>query len=109
MATWKPSKQQAREFAQKMQDPEFAKEYYERKAKRAEKRRANSNYDYSSAGGYYVPTEIQYLTAMQLLQSNELDNNIKEACNQVIYGYTNKEKIHHDYIHIINQFARKNY
>ncbi len=109
MKTWKPSKQQAREFAQKMQDPEFAKEYYERKAKRAEKRRANSNYDYSSAGGYYIPTEIQYLTAMQLLQKNDIDDITKEACNKVIYGYTTKEKIHHDYIHIINQFTRKNY
>lgn len=30
----------------------------------------------------------------------------KEACNMVLYGYSCKEKVHHDFIHLINEYIR---
>ncbi len=49
---WRPSKPARREFAQNMQNPDFANQYYARKEEKAEKRRASSKFDYASAGGY---------------------------------------------------------
>ncbi len=77
---WKPSKSQRRQFAEKMQDPEFAEAYYRRKEERAEKQRAASNYDYSSAGGYYVPTSEQNKVAFIVL-SREHDTILVEVQN----------------------------
>jgi len=54
MRKWKPTKAQRKEFAQKMQDPEYEKAYLQRKEKRAASRRKNSDYDYSSAGGLTI-------------------------------------------------------
>ena len=102
---WKPSKRQRREFAEKMQDSEFARAYLERKEKRAEHRRATSAYDYETAGGYYVPTELQYKAALTLGAMTK-DLKVKEACNWVLYGYDSKERVHHDYIHVVNEFIR---
>lgn len=104
---WRPSATQRKEFAIKMQnDPEYAKAYNERKRKREEKRRAESKYDYNSAGGYYIPTREQHDAAWELLD-NTMDSDIQDSCNQVIFGYTCKEKIFHDHIHVINEFRRK--
>lgn len=105
MRKWKPNKTQRREFAEKMKDPEFARAYYERKEKRAEKRRANSQFDYESAGGYYIPTKAQFDAATELSLS-KCTIEQKTACNEVIFGYLNKEKVHHDFIHIVNEYIR---
>ena len=105
MKTWRPSKAKRREFAIKMQDPEFSRLYYERKEKRTERRRNSSRFDYESAGGNYLPTKQQYdfcETNKQLFVSMEA----KEACDMVIYGYNEGERIHHDYIHIVNELIR---
>ena len=107
MYRWKPSKSQKRQFAEKMQDPEFAKAYYRRKEERADKQRATSNYDYSSAGGYYVPTSEQNKVAFIVL-SREHDTILVEAANMVTFGYSTNTKIHHDYIHVINEYRRNN-
>jgi len=104
---WRPSKSQRKEFAIRMQDPDERSAYEERKEAKAEKRRANSSFNYNSAGGNYVPTEFQYKSAIKLLGNNNLTSEQKDACNQVMYGYDCKEKIHHDYIHIINELERK--
>lgn len=111
MRRWKPSKAQAREFAQRMQnDPEYAAAYNARKAAREEKRRASSQFNYNSAGGFYVPTRHQYEAAMQLLNGGltvaATTSDEEDACNQVIYGYTCREKVHHDMIHIVNDLYR---
>jgi hypothetical protein len=98
---WKPSKTAKREFAQNMQNPEFLAAYYGRK--RAEKRRSLSSFDYETAGGNFVPTKIQYDFAMSHSYENDAE---KTAFDMVVYGYGCKEKIHHDYIHIINEKMR---
>jgi hypothetical protein len=104
---WKPSKTARREFAQKMQnDVDFANAYNERKVQKAEKRRSTSQFDYEKAGGYYIPTKIQYDFAMSYDANGSAY--IQDALSQVISGYSLQSKIHHDNIHIINELMRKN-
>ena len=103
---WKPSKSAKRAFAEKMQsDNDFARAYNQRKQMKSEKRRASSSFDYDSAGGYYTPTQAQYDGATRLMYSNPTPEQ-ENACNMVMYGYTCKEKVHHDHIHIINEYIR---
>jgi len=102
---WKPSASQRREFAQRMQNPEEKAAYEKAKEDKAAKKRAGSKFDYYSAGGNYVPTQSQYhfvMTHMELFNTSEEIN----AANQIMYGYINNEKIHHDYIHIVNEKIR---
>ena len=104
---WRPSKTARREFAQKMNnDPEFAQAYNDRKAARDDKRRSGSQFDYKSAGGNYVPTKAQHDAAFRHL-TTDLTSEQVDACNQVIYGYSCSEKVHHDFIHIVNELTRK--
>lgn len=106
---WKPSKSQRREFAEKMNnDADFAASYYQRKEDRAVKRRAGSQFNYSSAGGNYVPTKIQYDFAFKFLAELELTNEQKDACNIVISAFSMNDRTHHDYIHIVNELIRSN-
>jgi hypothetical protein len=103
---WKPSASQRKEFALKMQDPEEAAAYSQRKEARAEKRRSTSKYDYLTAGGSYIPTLQQHnfvFDNMHLFQTVEET----EAANQILYGYSCQEKISHDHIHIVNEKMRK--
>lgn len=102
---WKPSKSQSREFAKKMENESFRKAYYEKKEKYAQKRQQGSVFDYESAGGSYAPTTIQYNAAYELLNSNPTRAEI-EACNFVIAGYLDGSKVHHDYIHMVNEYIR---
>ena len=105
---WKPSKSAKKEFAIKMQnDTEFANAYNERKFKKAEKRRAGSDFDYNSAGGEYVPTAIQHEYAMMFVSSKDLTKDQEFACNVVISGFSCNDKVHHDYIHVVNDMIRK--
>lgn len=102
---WKPSKSQRREFAIKMQDPDEKAAYEAKKEEKAQKRRATSSFDYNKAGGNYVPTEEQFnfcLSNMHLFITPEEIN----AANWVMSGYTCNEKVHHDYIHIVNEKRR---
>jgi hypothetical protein len=103
---WRPSASAKREFAQKMNsDVEFANAYKQRKLDKAIKRRSESQFDYDKAGGNYVPTRDQYdfcMSHMPLFTTSEQ----KYAANQVIYGFSCSEKVHHDYIHIVNEVRR---
>ena len=104
---WKPSKAQKREFAEKMQNPEFAQAYNQRKEDKAKKRREGSKFDYNSAGGMYIPTREQHdfcFANMHLFVTNEEI----EAMNMVMSCYSINEKCHHDYIHIVNEKRRSN-
>lgn len=104
---WKPSKSQKRAFAQRMEnDPDYAKEYNQRKEKRAKKKRAGSKYDYETAGGEYVPTQAQHDYAMFDRSANKTDEH-SIACNMVASAYVCNEKCHHDYIHIVNELMRE--
>jgi len=102
---WRPSKTQRREFAEKMQnDDDFANEYNKRKKERAEKRRSKSLFNYESAGGHYVPTKTQYdfcFNNLSLFNDNEIT-----SANLVMSGYLMGEKVHHDYIHVVNEKIR---
>lgn len=104
MKTWKPSKKQKREFAEKMQNPEFAAAYYERKRQREEKRRSNSKFDYNSAGGYFAPSILQVRAAKGLLNSD--NEELRNAAEAIYNADLNASKVHHDYIHIINEWLR---
>ncbi len=102
---WRPSASQRRAFADKMNDPEARAAYEKRKAEKDSKRKSTSKFDYSTAGGSYVPTKDQYDFVMQNKDKFVNPEEI-EAMNQVLYGYTTNEKIHHDHIHIVNDKLR---
>jgi hypothetical protein len=102
---WKPSAAQRKAFAEKMKNPIERHEYEKKKELNAEKRRSTSKFDYSSAGGNYIPTKAQYDFAMKNMEIFKSEDE-KFAANQVIYGYTTNEKIHHDNIHIVNEKMR---
>lgn len=105
---WKPSKTQRREFAEKMQDEDFANQYYLNKTIKAENRRKTSEFDYNTAGGFYIPTNNQYKSAIAFLNESgtKLSTKQIEGCNNVIFGYSCNEKVHHDNIHIVNELIR---
>lgn len=103
---WKPSKSQRRAFAEKMSDPAEQAAYYQIKEDKATRRRAGSSFDYGSAGGEYVPTEAQYKFTMSF--EGDCTREQREAFNMVQYGYNCKEKVHHDFIHIVNELIRHN-
>jgi len=103
---WKPTKAQKCEFAERMAtDTAYREAYHQRKEQRAEIRRSTSKFDYQTAGGEYIPTESQNKAAFELLNLNPTPEQ-KEACNMVLYGYSCKEKVHHDFIHPINEYIR---
>lgn len=102
---WKPNKTQKKEFAIRMQDPDEKQAYLDRKMDRADRKRSDSEFNYESTGGFYIPTKIQYDFVMEHadLFTDRYENN---AANDVVYGYTCQEKIHHDSIHIVNEKIR---
>lgn len=110
---WKPNAAQKKAFAELMADPVQKAEYLQNKTnKQAKKRIANnktSQFDYSTAGGMYIPTKIQYDKSLEILGSRNVSDALRDACDQVFYGYINKMKIHHDHIHIINEKIRESY
>ena len=102
---WKPSASQRKAFAQRMSDPEERIAYEKRKEEKLIKKRSGSRFDYNTAGGKYIPTKNQYefvLDHPNLFKTTEE----QEAVNEIIYGYINNEKVHHDYIHIVNEKFR---
>ncbi|HRR53248.1 MAG TPA: hypothetical protein P5301_07285 [Bacteroidales bacterium] len=104
---WKPSKAQRREFAIRMaNDEEYRNAYYKRKEEREAKRRESSKFDYKTAGGEYIPTKAQYNAAFQFLYNNDLSEEESDACNMVVNGYICNMKVHHDFIHIVNELIR---
>jgi hypothetical protein len=104
---WKPSKSQRRAFAERMKDPAEQQAYEARKTDKATKRRAGSKFDYASAGGEYLPTKQQHDFALTYMQSgNTLTSEQEDALNQVMYGYSCQEKVHHDSIHVCNELMR---
>ena len=103
---WKPTQAQRREFAERMAtDTAYSDSYYQRKKKVAEKKRSASKFDYQTAGVEYIPTESQFKAAFDLLNLNPTAEQ-KEACNIVWYGDSCEEKVHHDFIHLINEDIR---
>jgi len=102
---WKPSAAQRRAFAEKMQIPEEAAAYEQRKTDKANKRRSTSQFDYEKAGGSYVPTKEQHDFC---INHYELFASVNEqaAANDVMYGYSCSEKVHHDSIHVVNEKRR---
>lgn len=106
---WRPSKSQARAFAERMtNDPEFAAAYEARKEAKADKRRANSAFSYDSAGGRFVPHKYQNQTACQMLYgSAKLTAEEDEAARRVTSGFACNERVHHDQIHIVNEWDRR--
>lgn len=103
---WRPSRKQRQEFAERMaNDTAYRDAYYERQEQKAAKKRSTSKFEYRTAGGEYTPTEAQNKAAFELSKLNSTEEQ-REACNMVLYGYSSGEKVHHDYIHIINEFIR---
>lgn len=101
---WKPSKSAKREFANNMKDENFAADYYAKKEAKENNRRSKSMFDYKSAGGNYIPTNSQHEFC---LNNYNLFTVIEQiSANEVMYGYSNNEKINHDHIHIVNEKMR---
>lgn len=105
---WKPSRSQRAAFAAKMQNPDEKAAYEARKQAKADKLTAGSKFDYASAGGEYVPTLHQYEQAVKFMGSSQLTPEQFDACTMVMSGYSSNERIHHDYIHIVNELIRAN-
>lgn len=105
---WKPNASQRKAFAQRMQNPEEKAAYEQSKRDKAEKRRSSSQFEYETAGGNYKPTQHQYLTAMKMLKNDNLSMEQSTAASVVIFGYSCNDKVHHDYIHIVNEWGRSN-
>ena len=103
---WKPSASQKKAFAEKMKDPEEQAAYLQRKEDRAEKRRAGSRFNYSTAGGNYMPTEGQYKEALRFIGKGDLTQEQFNACNIVMSAWVCQEKCHHDQIHVVNELTR---
>ena len=105
---WKPSASQRRAFAERMKDPSEQAAYDARKAAKAEKRRSSSKFDYNTAGGSYVPTKEQHDFCMWNWPA-DLTNEQNAARDMVLMGYSCGQKVHHDYIHIVNELRRNNH
>lgn len=103
---WRPNASQRRAFAEKMKDPQEQQAYNDRKEARAASRRAGSSFDYTTAGGSYVPTRAQHDYAVFDRSMNETGEH-DDACNMVASAFACNEKVHHDYIHIVNELIRK--
>jgi hypothetical protein len=88
-----------------MKDPDEQLAYDQRKIDKANKRRSTSSFNYESAGGNYIPTKIQYDFCFKNFHLF-LTQDEKAAANEVMYGYSCNEKIHHDYIYIVNEKIR---
>lgn len=102
---WKPSASQRREFAEKMKDPAQHAAYIQRKNDRADKKREGSKFNYSTAGGNYIPTRNQADFVSKHMELFKTPQEI-DAANMVLYGYDANEKVHHDNIHIVNDKMR---
>jgi hypothetical protein len=89
-----------------MKDPAEQAAYQERKTEKANKRMATSSFGYESAGGMYVPTREQHDFAV-FNRPSGLTSDEETAFNMVAYGYSCGEKVHHDHIHIVNEYRRK--
>lgn len=103
---WRPSKTQRREFAIRMQDQVEKEAYNQRQKEKADKRRSGSRFDYKSAGGNYIPTKAQHDFCFS---HSDMFETIDEqaARNDILFGYSNREKCHHDQIHIVNEKIRR--
>jgi hypothetical protein len=104
--TWKPTAAQKKAFAEKMQNETLKKEYESKKEAKQIKRRATSKFDYATAGGEFIPTKKQYMTAFRLLQIDTATIEQLDAARMVVDAYISKTTTHHDNIHIINEFLR---
>lgn len=102
---WKPNATQRAAFKAKMSNPAEAEAYEQRKREKADKRRAASQFDYGSAGGWYVPTKEQHDYAV-FSRPAGLTQEQEDACNIVASGYALNDKVHHDFIHIVNELRR---
>jgi len=71
------------------------------------KSRTTSRFNYSTAGGEFLPTQTQRNVACSMFLSGiKLTTEQKEAAQIVISGHESNKKVHHDYIHIVNEFLR---
>lgn len=102
---WKPNASQRRAFAERMSNPKEQAEYHAKKDVLREKRIAKSKFDYSTAGGEYVPTKEQHDYCLFELPK-EATPEQRNAAEQVMVGYSTGLKVSHDHIHIINEMRR---
>jgi hypothetical protein len=84
-------------------DAAFAK-----KVAKMEANRAKSQFYYSTAGGSYIPTKEQYEYASDMLCRGvcEADFIKAKSAEMVQIGFITKTKVHHDHIHIVNEYRR---
>ena len=97
---WKPNASQRREFAERMKNPEEQTAYLERKKIK------NSYVGFKDK--FFVPTKMQYDFAMSILSNglSEMSHVTANACNFIISAWVCQDKVHHDYIHVINSIQR---
>lgn len=81
---------------------------WEKKIAKMEANRAKSAFNYSTAGGYYIPTEEQYKAASAMLWNGVCEGDAAKATSaeMVQIAYVTKTKVHHDHIHIVNEYRR---
>ena len=101
---WKPNKAQREEYRAKMQDTEYVNTQFDKKVDAENKRREKSRFNYRTAGGKYIPSKQQY--DFTLTYKGELTDEQSTAFFIIQFGYINKQKVNHDYIHIVNELIR---
>lgn len=103
---YKPSATERKDFAEKMaNDPQFKADYLARKEAKEDKKRSTSRFNYKGAGGYYLPTKEQY-NAASWLRKNSTNTDQLVAAEAVVNCYLLEQPVHHDAIHIINEYIR---
>jgi hypothetical protein len=84
-------------------DAAFAK-----KVAKMEANRTKSQFNYSTAGGSYIPTKEQYEAASAMLCNGVCEPNSAKAksAEMVQISFITQTKVHHDHIHIVNEYRR---
>ena len=104
---WKPSAAAKREFAAKMQDPEYVAQRLAKKEAKQIERIEKSRFNYSTAGGKYVPTKDQHDFALTNIERAErLGPAYAESFRMVMHGFTTQTPVDHDHIHRVNTIKR---
>lgn len=87
-----------------MKNPDEKLAYEQRKQEKKNNLITKSRFDYNTAGGMFVPTRIQADFCMNT--KTNLTEEQENARNIVLAAYSCNEKVHHDYIHIINELMK---
>ena len=95
---FKPNKPMIENFLKKMEDPEYAKKYHERRLKRMME---DPEFLDKIQGAEYIPSRKQFTFCVDNVDLFQTENEVK-AMGHVTYGYSLQQKVHMRYLEIVN-------